>query len=133
LIHDWFVPESLAVSRVLDDTAVIAGDFRIDSSGHLRFAVFARPDTGHRRLGRIVQRICEIETYKTMSMLGLPRAREISATLGQIDERLSHLVTDMTGDLSQPDETLSQLAGHRLRAGKAADRKRVPVRRDGGL
>jgi uncharacterized membrane-anchored protein len=56
-----------------------------------------------------VQRICEIETYKTMSMLGLPRAREISATLGQIDERLSHLVSDMTGDLSQPDETLSQL------------------------
>ncbi len=109
LIHDWFVPESLAVSRVLDDTAVIAGDFRIDSSGHLRFAIFSRPDTGHRRLGRIVQRICEIETYKTMSMLGLPRARDISAKLGKIDERLSDLVSDMTGDLSKPDETLSQL------------------------
>ena len=109
LIHDWFVPESLAVSRVLDDTAAIAGDFRIDSSGHLRFAIFTRPDTGQRRLGRVVQRICEIETYKTMSMLGLPRAREISGKLGQIDERLSHLVTDMTGDLSKPDETLGQL------------------------
>ena len=60
LIHDWFVPESLAVSRVLDDTAAIAGDFRIDSSGHLRFAIFTRPDTGQRRLGRVVQRICEI-------------------------------------------------------------------------
>jgi uncharacterized membrane-anchored protein len=111
MIHEWFVPESLAVSRVLDDTAVIAGDFRIDSSGHLRFAIFTRPDTGHRRLGRIVQRICEIETYKTMSMLGLPRARSISTKLGQIDERLSHLVTDMTGDLSKPDETLSDLLG----------------------
>jgi len=109
LIHDWFVPESLAVSRVLDDTAAIAGDFRIDSSGHLRFAIFTRPDTGQRRLGRVVQRICEIETYKTMSMLGLPRARDISGKLGQIDERLSHLVTDMTGDLSKPDETLGQL------------------------
>jgi uncharacterized membrane-anchored protein len=109
LIQDWFVPESVAVSRVIDDTAVIAGDFRIDSSGHLRFAVFARPDTGHRRLGRILQRICEIETYKTMSMLGLPRARQISAALGQIDERLSHLVTDMTGDLAAPEETLGQL------------------------
>jgi uncharacterized membrane-anchored protein len=109
MIHEWFVPESLAVSRVLDDTAVIAGDFRIDSTGHLRFAIFSRPDTGHRRLGRIVQRVCEIETYKTMSMLGLPRAREISGHLGRIDERLSHLVSDMTGDLSQPDETLGQL------------------------
>jgi len=111
LVHDWFVPESLAVSRVLDDTAVIAGDFRIDSSGHLRFAIFSRPDTGHRRLGRIVQRICEIETYKTMSMLGLPRARDISGKLGKIDERLSLLVSDMTGDLAKPDETLSQLLG----------------------
>jgi uncharacterized membrane-anchored protein len=83
MIHEWFVPESLAVSRVLDDTAVIAGDFRIDSSGHLRFAIFTRPDTGHRRLGRIVQRICEIETYKTMSMLGLPRARKSRPSWGR--------------------------------------------------
>ena len=111
MIHDWFVPESLAASRVLDDTGVIAGDFRIDSSGHLRFAVFTRPDTGHRRLGRIVQRICEIETYKTMSMLGLPRARTLSGDLGRIDEQLSRLVSDMTGDLSRPDETLTQLLG----------------------
>jgi uncharacterized membrane-anchored protein len=109
MMHDWFVPESLAVSRVLDDCAVIGGDFRIDVAGHLRFAVFSRPDTGRRRLGRIVQRICEIETYKTMSMLGLPKARDLSGKLGAIDERLSHLVTDMTGDLTKPDVTLSEL------------------------
>jgi uncharacterized membrane-anchored protein len=109
LMHDWFVPESLAVSRVLDDTAVIGGDFRIDVAGHLRFAVFTQPDTGRRRLGRIVQRICEIETYKTMSMLALPRARELSGKLGGIDERLSHLVSDMTGHLAEPAETLDEL------------------------
>jgi uncharacterized membrane-anchored protein len=108
-MHDWFVPESLAVSRVLDDTAVIGGDFRIDVAGHLRFAVFTQPDTGRRRLGRIVQRICEIETYKTMSMLALPRARELSGKLGGIDERLSHLVSDMTGHLAEPAETLDEL------------------------
>ena len=39
----WFVPESLAVSRVVDGEAVIAGDFRIDEHGHSRFAVLARP------------------------------------------------------------------------------------------
>ena len=72
-IDDWFVPESVAVSRVLDDTAIIAGDFRIDTGGPHAVRVFVRPDTGSRRIGRIVQRICEIETYKTMSMLGLAR------------------------------------------------------------
>ncbi|MBC6437161.1 MAG: DUF3422 family protein, partial [Rhodobacteraceae bacterium] len=45
-VADWFVPESLAVSRVLDDTAIIAGDFRIGDSGHMHFAVFCRADTG---------------------------------------------------------------------------------------
>ena len=79
---DILVPESLAASRVLDDAAVVAGDFRIDTAGHLRFAVFTRPDTGHRRLGRIVQRICEIETYKTMSMLGFARVRAMGARMG---------------------------------------------------
>ncbi|MBF9031570.1 DUF3422 family protein [Rhodobacterales bacterium HKCCE3408] len=108
-LADWFVPESLAVSRVLDNTAIIAGDFRIASSGNLHFAVFARPDTGQRRIGRIVQRICEIETYKTMSMLALPRARELSGHLGPIDEALAQLTEEMTGPLDSPDDTLSRL------------------------
>ncbi|MCR9069695.1 MAG: DUF3422 domain-containing protein [Rhodobacteraceae bacterium] len=108
-LNEWMVPESLAVSHVLDQTAIIAGDFRIDSAGHMRFAVFCKPDTGSRRIGRIVQRICEIETYKAMSMLGLPRARDISRRMGEMDESLAGLVSDMTGDLSKPDETLTQL------------------------
>ena len=109
MLSEWFVPESLAVSHVLDDTGILAGDFRIDSAGHMRFALFTHSDTGERRKGRIVQRICEIETYKAMSMLGLPRAREIGRRMGEIDEDLTQLVSDMTGDLSKPDETLSQL------------------------
>jgi uncharacterized membrane-anchored protein len=127
------VPESVAVSRVLDDTAVIAGDFRIDSSGHLRFAIFTRPDTGHRRLGRIVQRICEIETYKTMSMLGLPRAREISGHSGA-DRRAAVASGDRhDGRSVETRRNAGPAAGHRLRTGKTADRKRVPLRGDGGL
>ena len=107
--RDWFVPESLAISRVLDDQLVIAGDFRIDPAGHMRFAVFARPDTGSRRVGRVCQRLCEIETYKAMSMLGLARARDLSPRLGAIDTQLSQTVSDMTGPLSKPDETLKSL------------------------
>ncbi|MCV2874976.1 DUF3422 domain-containing protein [Rhodobacteraceae bacterium XHP0102] len=108
-VEEWFVPESLAVSSVLDHSAVIAGDFRIDSAGHMRFAVFVAGDTGERRIGRVVQRICEIETYKSMSMLGLPRARDIGTRMGELDETLSRLVADMTGDLAQPEETLDRL------------------------
>ena len=108
-LEEWFVSESLAASRVIDDAAIIAGDFRIDPAGHQRFAVFARPDAGPRRIGRVVQRLCEIETYKTMSMLGLARARELGTRLGEIDEELTRLMGDMSGKVAKADETLDAL------------------------
>lgn len=108
-ITQWFVQESLACSRVLDDAAVVAGDFRIDASGHMRFAVFIAPDTGARRIGRIVQRLCEIETYKAMSMLGFARVREIGAQMARIDATLTGLVGDMRSKEKPADETLAGL------------------------
>lgn len=109
LLSDWFVAESLAVSRVIEDAAVIAGDFRIDSAGHMRFVVFVRPETGPGRVGRIVQRICEIETYKAMSMLGFERARALSPQIGALDARLTELMRDMTGRDAASEATLGQL------------------------
>ena len=109
LLSDWFVTESLAVSRVLDDDAILAGDFRIDPAGHTRFAVFANTETGTRRVGRIVQRLCEIETYKSMSMLGFARVKQLSAPLGEVEKTLSQLV-DQLGDETLPaEETLARL------------------------
>ncbi|MCI2397991.1 DUF3422 domain-containing protein [Aliiroseovarius subalbicans] len=107
-LADWFVPESLAATRVLDRNAVVAGDFRIDEAGHLRFAVFTDAAISARRVGRIVQRVCEIETYKTMSMLGLARARALQGRLGQIDVELSRLVSAM-GQHDAPETVLEEL------------------------
>ncbi|NNK77468.1 MAG: DUF3422 domain-containing protein [Litoreibacter sp.] len=109
LLKEWFVPESLAASSVLDNEAIIAGDFRIDMAGHMRFAVFVKSGSGSRRLGRIVQRLCEIETYKSMSMLGLARARDLAPRMSAIDKRLTSLMSDMTGRSAEPDETLAGL------------------------
>ncbi len=109
LATDWMVAESLAMSRVLDDNAVVAGDFRIDIAGHLRFAVFVRPGVGERRIGRVVQRLCEIETYKSMSMLGLFRARQVSEVLGPIDQRLIQCVSNMTAPEVRPEDSLHEL------------------------
>ena len=107
--EEWFVPESLAISRVLDDELVVATDFRIDPSGHVRLALFARAETGERRIGRVVQRLCEIETYKTMSMLGLAKVRDLSPRLGALDRRLTDLVARMADDGTSPAETLHSL------------------------
>jgi uncharacterized membrane-anchored protein len=108
-IDDWFVSESIAASAVLDGAAVIAGDFRIDTGGHMRFAVFTGPEITERRVGRIVQRITEIETYKTMSMLGLARARSIHGRLGEIEDELSGLVRELGGAETTPEAELVEL------------------------
>jgi uncharacterized membrane-anchored protein len=108
-IDEWFVPESVAVSSVLDDTAIVAGDFRIDTAGHMRFAIFVRPDTGARRIGRVVQRVCEIETYKSMSMLGFARVRQIAPQMSGLDQRMNSLMQEMTEEISSPDATLRAL------------------------
>ncbi|MCB5198193.1 Uncharacterized membrane-anchored protein [Loktanella sp. DSM 29012] len=108
-IDTWFVPESLAISRVLDGELIIASDFRIDEAGHMRFAIFARPAAGERRTGRVVQRLCEIETYKAMSMLGLTRARDLGADMAQIDARLTNLLEQMCGTVTEPAELLHDL------------------------
>ncbi len=108
-VNDWFVPESLAISRMLDDELVVAADFRIDVGGHMRFAVFARPETGSQRIGRVVQRLCEIETYKAMSMLGLSRARGLSRTMAAMDDRLTSLLSRMSDEPSDPAEVLQEL------------------------
>jgi uncharacterized membrane-anchored protein len=108
-VADWFVPESVAVSRVLDNDAVIAADFRIDPAGHMRFAVFARAETGERRTGRIVQRLCEVETYKAMAMLGFSRCRQLGSTMGALDGRLSGLTDALSGALDKTESTLGSL------------------------
>ncbi len=107
-MHTWFVSESLAMSRVIDDEAVIAGDFRIDEAGHVRFAVLARDGIGARRLGRIVQRLLEIETYKSMAMLTLPVARAVGARTAALDGEMTNLVQSMVSGGGEA-ETLDRL------------------------
>jgi len=109
MLKDWFVAESLAAANVLEEAAVIASDFRIDPAGHLRFAVFVSPDTGRRRVGRIVQRLCEIETYKTMSMLGFTTVRGVQEELNALDAQLGALTMAMRDPEARGEETLHEL------------------------
>ncbi|TRD16440.1 DUF3422 family protein [Palleronia caenipelagi] len=108
-LDGWFVPESLTVSEVLDGAALVATDFRLDAAGHTRIVVFTSPGISERRVGRIVQRLTEIETYKTMSMLGLTRVRRMGQGMTRLDTQLTALTDDMTTAATAPDETLNHL------------------------
>lgn len=129
-----YVPESLAASAVLDGAAIIASDFRIDTNGFVRFSIVADVATGPRRLGRITQRLIEIETYKSMAMLTLPKARDVAGRLSVMDQRLAGIVADMTDpdhgseaelgpllQISAEIEDLSARNASRFSAAKAYD------------
>ena len=108
-LRNWFVQESLAVSYVLDRELAVASDFRIDAAGHVRLALFASDSVGAQRTGRVIQRLCEIETYKTLSMLGFACAVKLRPHLDVIEGQLSDLVTGMTGPEESGETTLKSL------------------------
>ena len=108
-LKSWFVPESLAVSEVLDADAVVATDFRINPAGHMRMAVLVGPRAGARRVGRVVQRLCEIETYKAMSMLGFERVRRLGGQIAEIERRLSRMMSAIAQGDTPPEEILDEL------------------------
>jgi len=109
MLNEWFVPESLAVASVLEGAAVVASDFRIDSAGHLRIALFKDASCGMRRTGRIVQRLCEIETYKASSMLGFSMTRWLAPQLNDLDGKLTDLMANMRGPAALAEDTLHAL------------------------
>lgn len=100
-----FTDQSLAVSEVLDGELVVAGDFRLAADGAMRFVVLPRANTIPQRIGRVMRRLCEIETYLALAMLGLLRPRELGPELDRIESDLAGLSQDMTRG-APPAETL---------------------------
>lgn len=108
-IDGWFARDSLAAIWVLDETAMVAGDFRIDADGWMRFAIFVRPGTSDGRIGRLVHRLVELETYRAMSMLGLGRARGLVNRLNELEPRLTAILESMTDDAQPAEQVLHDL------------------------
>lgn len=119
-LKEWFAAESLASVWVLDETAVVAGDFRVDPAGWMRFAVFVRPGTASGRVGRIIQRLLELETYRAMSMLGLKRARLLTEQMNQLEPQLGEIVQSMADDSRPSDDVLHDLLSVSVRLESAA-------------
>ncbi|MEM7237308.1 MAG: DUF3422 domain-containing protein [Pseudomonadota bacterium] len=106
-----FNPEGLAISRILDGGGIAMSDFRIHEGGFTRFAVIVCQPTGPRRIGRSVQRLIEIETYKTLALLALPIARATATRLNEIEHDLTELVTQVsTADGTVAADILTRLS-----------------------
>lgn len=93
---------TMVAARVADNTAWIFTDFKIDN-GFTRFLVLNESMT-QRQTGRTVQRLVEIETYRMMSLLGLPVAKEVGRWLYKGEKDLAELMDRIGHAASAQDE-----------------------------
>ena len=104
-VSAWLDPRSLLITRVLGGACVLAGDFRADAAGLTRFVLFVPSDVGPGRVGRAVQRVAELETYRSLAMLGFVESQRLGARLTALDPQLLHLVSQ----LDEPDRPAEEL------------------------
>lgn len=77
-------------SAIEENEGQVFTDFMVRSDGFSRM-ILAAGRMAPRRLGRCVQRLLEIETYRMVALLGLPVARDATVVLGKAEAELSDL------------------------------------------
>ena len=122
-LEQLFDRASLAVAENADGNALFASDFQADPSGFVRILVLDR-GLGTERAGALVQRIVELETYRTLALLGLPEAQRLSPSIQHIEKRLAEVTEEMRRTEKLVDnhrllDELTELAAE-LEAGAAA-------------
>ncbi len=106
--------DTLVASTVADGFGEVYTDFALHADGFSRMVLLTGSLTP-RRLGRLVQRLLEIETYRMAALLGLPAAREAGNALAYAERELAELAeairTADRNDEPQLLDRLTKLAG----------------------
>lgn len=105
-LDDLFDLASLCVIDAVGDAARVATDFKVDAQGFTRVLI------ENRRMsdldsGVLAQRVLEMETYRTLALLGVPAARQAGPVVRRIETELAEL----TRDISRAEDVE---ANHRL-------------------
>ena len=114
LVRHVLHEDTLVASTVADGHGEVYTDFALHADGCSRMVLLAGAMTP-RRLGRLVQRLLEVETYRMAALLGLPVARAAAADLGNGERELAALADAIrtASRHAEPDllDRLTRLAG----------------------
>ena len=114
LVRHVLHEDTLIASTVADGHGEVYTDFALHADGYSRMVLLAGGMTP-RRLGRLVQRLLEVETYRMAALLGLPAARDAAAELGSGERELAALADAIrtASRHAEPDllDRLTRLAG----------------------
>jgi len=93
-------------SLVVGGAAEIWTDFRLHADGFGRLLVRDR-SLSCAQIGRLVQRLLEIETYRLLALLAFPVARQATAEITRIDRDIATIIATLADPtIRQNDRTL---------------------------
>jgi uncharacterized membrane-anchored protein len=132
VIADIGVPErlvpgfnlaSLCLADIEGGKAQVATDFVPDADKFTRFEFAAGGLTTLRR-SIIIRRLLEVETYRTMALLGLPLARSVAPDLRTIEIELTELIESLSAATTPASVQVALTALHALsvRSGQLSER-----------
>jgi uncharacterized membrane-anchored protein len=131
-LEDIFDVTSLAVSVVDQGGAMVATDFRASAEGFVRILAVDLGLTGS-RAGALTQRLLEVETYRTLALMGLPEALRLVPAVRRIEDELTRIAgamaksTGLEGDHRLLDDLTGMAAA--LEADSAASAYRLGASR----
>ena len=89
-----FGQTQIAAAEAEEGMALVATDFKPDSYGYVRVLIIDR-GLKPEHAGALVQRVLEIETYRTFALLGLPEAQALAPAIRRIEVELPSLLQQM--------------------------------------
>lgn len=111
-----------AGSHVGGGDATVWSDFRLSEQGFNRILLINRGLNAY-RLGRMIRRLLEIETYRMLASLALPTAQNIGVTLQELDRSLIRLAERNAGagnsEAKELLDALTELSARLMRCGAA--------------
>lgn len=98
-----FDGERLVMSRPKEGRALLCTAFKLHGDGFGRILI-RNGDLSEYQMGRLVQRIYEIETYRLLAQLPIPTAKRLTPELHEMDRQLAEMLACLPGIESSEDE-----------------------------
>ncbi len=89
-IEQYFDNMRLIASAPMNGLAKVWSSFKLHDDGFARMLVHA-PSLSPEELGRLVQRLLQLDSYRLMATLGLPMAQAINGELNKLDLQLQQV------------------------------------------
>ncbi|HET6788013.1 MAG TPA: DUF3422 domain-containing protein, partial [Aquabacterium sp.] len=115
----WFEGRETLASMLGIRRSCAMTDFRLRDSGFERLLVISPPSTSELRVGRISQRLLELETYRLMALRGLPVAKALGPMLTESEAQLAAITARMENTEASDQELLQTLIGLAARIERA--------------